>query len=184
MHMALSTHRWTRADLERLPDDGNKFEVIDGELLVSPAPRPAHDALVRVFWRLLDAYCDRTGIAHVSGHLPVFARGDSETIPDIVVREPSVPPPEKWDDAPMPMLVVEVLSDATRRRDTNTKRRFYLESGIPRYWIVDGDARTVRVVSRSEDRLEAAVLRWHPKGVAEALSIDLPSLFAEALGPV
>jgi hypothetical protein len=36
--MALETHRWTRADLQRLPDDGNKYEVIDGELLVSPAP--------------------------------------------------------------------------------------------------------------------------------------------------
>src|SRR5689334_3750498 len=92
MHMALKTHRWTRADLERMPEDGNKFEVIDGALLVSPAPRPAHDALVRVFWRVLSEYCERTGVAHVSGHLPVFVAGDSETIPDIVVREPVVPP--------------------------------------------------------------------------------------------
>jgi Uma2 family endonuclease len=184
MHMALRTHRWTRADLERLPDDGNKFEVIDGELLVSSAPRPAHDALVRVFWQLLAEYCGRTRIAHVSGHLPVFVRGDSETIPDIVVREPAVPPQEKWDDAPMPKLVVEVLSDATRRTDMNRKRRFYMESGIPEYWIVDGDARTVRVISGAEDRIEATALRWHPAGAADALSVDLQSLFAEALGPV
>jgi Uma2 family endonuclease len=182
MHMALESPRWTRADLARMPDADHKFEVIDGELLVSPAPRPAHDALVRVLWSLLATYCDRTGIAHVSGHMPVFVAGDSETIPDIVVRKPVVPPPEKWDDAPMPLLVVEVLSDATRQTDTIRKRQFYIESGIPEYWIVNGDARTVRVISSDGDRVEGRTLRWRPSTTLDALSIDLPSLFTEALG--
>jgi Uma2 family endonuclease len=183
MHMALSTHRWTRADLQRLPNDGNKYEVVQGELLVSPAPTPAHDALVRELWRRLNAYCEATGIGQVSGHLPAFVAGDSEAIPDLVVREAMVPPPDRWDDAPRPLLVVEVLSESTQRNDRVRKRGFYLASGIPEYWIVDGESRTIEIASIGGDRTEASLLRWHPPQAKHALELDVPALFEDALGP-
>jgi Uma2 family endonuclease len=182
MHMALSTHRWTRADLERLPDDGNKYEIIRGELLVSPAPRPAHEALVYTLRRLIEAYCDQEGIAKVFDGNSAFVSGDSEVIPDIVVRQLAFPPPDKWDFAPMPALVVEVLSESTRRNDLVKKRGFYPESGVPEYWIVDGDARSVVVVTTAGARTEKEILRWHPKGAERALEAELPRLFREALG--
>src|SRR3954467_13711607 len=85
MHMALKTHRWTRADLERMPDDGNRYEVVRGELLVSPAPRPAHDLLIHGLRRLLEPFCDREGLG-IIGSVQAFVTDDSETIPDLVIR--------------------------------------------------------------------------------------------------
>src|SRR3954451_11221393 len=97
MHMALKTHRWTRADLERMPDDGNRYEVIHGELLVSPAPLPMHASLVYVLRRLLEPFCDREQLGLVTGENQAVVFDDSETIPDLVVRRLPVPPPENWD---------------------------------------------------------------------------------------
>lgn len=181
MHMALKTHRWTRADLERMPDDGNRYEVIHGELLVSPAPRPAHDLLVHGLRRLLEPFCDHQRLG-IIGSVQAFVTDDSETIPDIVVRHVPVPPPATWDDAPMPLLVVEVLSDSTRRNDEVKKRAFYMEAGIPEYWIVDGEARSIRVITPAGDRTEAQAIRWAPPGSSETLSIDVQALFTKAIG--
>jgi Uma2 family endonuclease len=181
MHMALKTHDWTRADLERLPNDGNKYEVIHGELLVSPAPRPAHAYLARALRSLLDAFCVRERIGDV-GEVQAFVTKDSETIPDLVVRHLPLPPPKDWADAAMPSLVVEVLSDSTRRYDEVKKRAFYMEAGIPEYWIVDGTARTVRVITPGDDRIETTRLRWSPSGASASLEIDLQQFFTSALG--
>jgi Uma2 family endonuclease len=182
MHMALSTHRWTRADLERMPDDGNRYEVIHGELLVSPAPRPVHDLLIHRLRRLLEPYCDQHGLG-IIGSVQAFVTEDSETIPDLVVRHLPVPPPDEWDDAPMPLLVVEVLSDSTRRNDEVKKRAFYIEARIPEYWIVDGQARRIRVITSSGDRTESEAVQWSPRGASEPLTIDVQALFSTAIGP-
>src|SRR5205085_8861896 len=122
MHMALKTHRWTRADLERLPeDDGNRYEIIDGELLVTPAPRPAHDAIVEELGWLLNDYCRRVNLGRASHGRPVMVTESSHVEPDIVVRVRFVPP-DRWDDVPLPMLIVEVLSESTRQNDLVKKR--------------------------------------------------------------
>lgn len=182
MHMALKTHRWTRADLERLPDDGNRYEVIDGALLVSPAPRPAHARLVMAFGRAIDEYCRRVKIIEASYAHPAMVTATSEVGPDIVVRKCVVPPPDRWDDAPVPALIVEVLSESTRRNDLVKKRGFYLETGVPEYWIVDGDARTVVAVTRTGERMESRTLTWQPVDAEPRLEIDLQTLFEKALG--
>lgn len=182
MHMAATTRRWTRADLARLPDDGNIYEIIDGELLVTPAPRPAHEMIVEELGHALDEYCRRTGIGRASHSRPAMVTPDSEVEPDIVVRERMVPPPERWDDAPLPMLVVEVLSESSRRNDLIKKRRFYLDSGVPEYWIVDGESRSVGVVTPAGDRTEAHSLLWRPRDGIAPLELDLVRLFEESLG--
>jgi Uma2 family endonuclease len=111
-----------------------------------------------------------------------FVDDDSETIPDLAVRERITPPPARWDDVPRPILIIEVTSESTRRYDEVKKRAFYMESGIPEYWIVDGATRTIRIVTSAGDRTEAVTLRWQPFGTAAVLELDLPTLFAEALG--
>src|SRR4051812_2781311 len=103
MHMALQTHRWTRADLERLPDDGNKYEIVRGELLVSPGPRPAHDYIKSVLAERLITFCTTQESLRVFVE-GTFVDGDSETRPDIVVAASILPPPERWDDMPTPAL--------------------------------------------------------------------------------
>lgn len=179
MHMALKTHGWTRAEFDRLPDDGNRYELIHGELLVSPAPRPAHWALVHAFRQALEPFCTRHGIGAVSENC-ALAVDDSEVIPDVVVRQMPVPPPERWDDAPLPSLVVEVLSPTNRSVDLVRKRAFYMECGVPEYWVVDGDARTVLVITADGSRTESDVLRWSAAGAT--LELDLPQLFKQVLG--
>jgi Uma2 family endonuclease len=181
MHMALGTRPWTRADLERLPDDTNKYELVRGELLVSAMARPAHGYIKQEVRIRLEAYCIQERIGRVfeeSG----YALDESETIPDILVRERVLPPPDRCDDLPMPLLVVEVISESTRRNDEVKKRAFYMESGIPEYWIVDGKARTIRVITSTGDRVESTTLRWSPPGASKPLDIDIQDLFNEAIG--
>jgi Uma2 family endonuclease len=184
MYMALTTNRWTRADLDRLPeDDGNKYEILDGELLVTPAPRPAHEYIIDELGNLLSEYCRRTGIGRAFHGKSAVVTERSHLEPDIVVRARVVPPPKRWDDVPTPFLIVEVLSDSTRRRDLVKKRAFYMANGIPEYWIVDGDSRTVRVVTPSGERIETQSLRWHPAGAADPFNLDVAALFDATLGP-
>lgn len=93
---------------------------------------------------------------------------DSEVIPDIVVRQTPVPPLKRWDDVPTPILVAEVLSPSTERADLVKKRAFYMESGIPEYWIVDGEARSnsCRQGGWRDGRNETAALDTRWGGVA------------------
>ena len=93
------------------------------------------------------------------------------------------PQSERWEELPLPILVVEVLSGATRRRDHLQKRDFYMDAGIPEYWIVDGEHRSIRVVRPStHDSVVQDVLTWAPEGAREPLVIDVRAYFAEALG--
>lgn len=84
-----------------------------------------------------------------------------------------------WENAPTPILVIEVLSESTRRRDLDQKRRFYSdEVRAPEYWAVDPVGRTVRVVRPGfADRLEDHLLVWQPAGAATPLEIEVQALF-------
>jgi Uma2 family endonuclease len=102
----------------------------------------------------------------------------SEVEPDLFVRACKDGNPTAWDDAPPPILVVEVLSDSTRRRDHTVKRALYLAAGIPDYWIVDPESRNVRVVRSGGDVTLRGALRWEPAGASSACVISLDELFA------
>lgn len=183
LHMALSTRAWTLAELDRLPNDGNRYELVDGALFVTPAPSPVHEELVAVLNAILAPYVH----AHRLGR--VYTRGevrsdDSAVEPDLMVR-PAMPAlPATWAEMPTPLLVVEVLSRTTRQRDERQKRGFYQRIGVGEYWMVDRWSRTIRVVGGDGvDRVEESVLTWHPCGASEALRIDVTAYFHEALGP-
>jgi Uma2 family endonuclease len=185
MLMAQKTRRWSRADLARMPkDDGNSYEVVRGELFVTPAPRSAHQQVVVVLHRLIAPYvwAQHLGDVHLPRSVMVF--DGSEVEPDLMVR-PAVPmPPPEWSEAPVPLLVVEVLSAITRRRDLGPKRALYLDAGVAEYWIVDAGRRVVRVVRPGEaDAVAAGSLTWHPRGASSPLVVDLGGLFFDALGP-
>jgi Uma2 family endonuclease len=77
-------------------------------------------------------------------------------------------------------LVVEALSDSTRRRDLVQKRAFYLDAGIPEYWIIDPEAKNVRVVRReNEDQVVSGELIWAPREASEPLKLDVGNLFSD-----
>jgi Uma2 family endonuclease len=183
MVMAQTTAVWTLADLDRLPDDGNRYEVVDGELFVTPAPSPAHEALAYELRDILEPYVRAQRIGRVHTPRTVIRTRGSEVEPDLMVRPITKLPPAKWEEAPIPLLVVEILSRTTWRRDHEQKRAFYLRNSVEQYWVVDGKRRTILVVTHNaDDALVTQDLVWHPTGASEALTVDVPAYFRAALG--
>ena len=183
MDMATKTRRWTSADLESLPDDGNRYEVLDGELFVTPQAEYGHQYVAAAIARILFDYCHAHGIGEVVGPgAVVWAKNELQ--PDVQVIPGRHDPlrKTKWRDLPRPMLVVEVLSDSTRWRDVGKKRDAYLRLKIPTYWIVDLDERSVEVWSATspEALLVTDVLRWRPVAGLPALEIQLASIFGSS----
>jgi Uma2 family endonuclease len=181
-----SHKHWTAADLHEIPDDRNRYEIVDGELFVTPAPSFVHQRLSVHFFRVVDAFLQ----AHRIGEV-IYAPADVELANDTVV-EPDlfvVPPidgkpPRSWQEVGRLLLVIEILSPSTARVDRTVKRRRYQREGIPEYWIVDGDARVVERWRPEDDRPEiiSEMLEWRPDPDLPALRIELQGLFAAALG--
>lgn len=183
MPMATTSRRWTADDLDQLPDDGNRYEVVAGRLLVTPPPSPPHEAVVNALGRLLEAYVD----SHALG--AVFRRSDlrfdahNRVDPDlsvIPIRRPGVP--RAWRDAPRPVLLAEVLSPGTWRHDLEWKRDLYRQEQIPVAWIVDHEERRVHVVRPAlDDVVVVERLVWQPEGAPVPFAIGLPAFFRQAL---
>jgi Uma2 family endonuclease len=183
MHMVDRIRRWTIGDLYSLPDDGNKYELIRGQLFVTPPPTDANETIGARLHRLLDPYVAANGLGLIYRPRAVVRMpDDTEVEPDLMVRQPQDEPDASWASAPLPILVVEIASDSTRRRDRTQKRHLYAGAGIEQYWIVDGEERTVRVVRPdSEDVTIRESLRWHPVGVAEPLVSPVADIFGPLL---
>jgi Uma2 family endonuclease len=176
MHMSQATRAWTLAELHRLPDDGNKYELVHGELFVTPAPRPGHERILARLRRAIDPYVERNGLG-VTQARGVVRFNESEVEPDLLVRSDSQSVAD-WEDAPIPVLVVEVLSDTTRRRDQLQKRDYYLEVGVADYWIIDPEQRTIRVIRPGAvDDVRNDTATWLPSGVATPFEMPLSTLF-------
>lgn len=127
---------WTVADRNALPDDGKRYEVIDGVLFVNAAPRPAHQGvLVSLAMVLRDAAPEHLKV-HVAP-LDVVLADDTVVEPDVLVA-PASAFSELNLPAP-PLLAVEVLSPSTRRVDLQVKKERYERAGVTSYWIVDAD---------------------------------------------
>lgn len=170
------THRWTRADLARLPDDGNRYEVLDGVLLVTPQAAFGHQHVATRLCLALAAYCERNEIGTVvaPGAVP---HGKSELQPDVQV----VPGPLRfsadWTELPTPILVAEVLSPSTERRDLGIKRDAYLRWGVKDYWVIDLDERRAHVFGGERAETVVDVLRWKPRRGVEAFELRVSALF-------
>ena len=182
MHMAHATKAWTLDQMHRLPDDGNKYELIDGELFVTPAPSPAHEMLAVRLREILEQYVRMHKLGVLWTPRAVVQKRGSEVEPDLMLRPFVTPLPAKWNAMPVPLLVVEVLSPTTARRDRNQKLGFYRRIGVREYWMVDRDSRTIRVVTAQDDLITGTELVWHPEGASEPLVIDVESYFSSVLG--
>ena len=179
------TRQWTRAEVLALPGDGKRHELVDGELLVSPASRVFHQAAVMRLTMLLAPYVAEHHLGLlISVPADLDLRSGQLVQPDVfVVRADPVSPPATWEEVDVPMLVVEVLSPATAHHDRIIKRRRYQRSGVPVYWIVDLEARLVEVWTPGAvaPTIADEVLEWQPDTTAEPLVIALGRLF-EGLG--
>ena len=184
MSMVASAKRWTVEDVLRLPDDGNRYEVVDGELLVTPSPELRHEVASIELFRRLDAYVqrERIGTLFVSRGDVFFGGGKQYVQPDLFfVPLTTEQLPSAWRDVGIPALVVEVLSPTTARADRVIKRRTYQDAGVSEYWIVDLDARVIERWRPGDERGEllSTVLKWNPAGASVPFSIDLVDYFLE-----
>ena len=180
MHMATATKKWTLEELHSLPEDGNKYELVRGELFVTPPPDPEHETIAARLTRLIDPYVEANGLGFVYRPKAVVRYDGSEVEPDLMVsqRIPSAGGDTAWDRAPKPILIVEIHSGSTRRRDKLQKRSLYMDAGIAEYWMIDPERRTITSVRRDvADVVATGEVTWSPPGVTEALTFEVARVF-------
>ncbi|HTJ75398.1 MAG TPA: Uma2 family endonuclease [Acidimicrobiales bacterium] len=139
--------RWgealTAEDLEDTPDDGHRYELVDGCLIVTPAPNLAHQELVGALHILLHGACP-PGYKVILGPFDFKAGPATVLEPDLLVARSDDFGPQRIEQAPL--LVVEVSSPSTRRIDRGTKRLAFEAAGVAAYWLVDPDGPSLTVL--------------------------------------
>ena len=186
MAMPAQPTEWTVEMVRALPDDGNRYEVIGGELFMTPAPSWTHQRAVGELFRILMPYLEE----HVLGDA-IIAPADVLFGPkDMVEPDLFVVPlvdgsaPRTWEAVGRLLLAVEVLSPSTLRTDRRDKRDLYQRKGVPEYWIIDVDARQVERWRPNDASPETLIetLAWQPDRFTVPLAIDLPKYFGRVLG--
>ena len=160
----------TYKDYEALPADGRRYELHEGELSVTPSPSPAHQRVIRNLYNILQQHVGTRGLGEL-----LFAPIDcilSETTvvqPDLIYLDTTRLGivSHRGIEGP-PSLVVEVLSPSTTQIDRSTKRQLYARHGVPYYWIVDPEARTIEAYVLSKDGYQLSAR------VAGADAVSLP----------
>ena len=137
--------RLTYADFCALPDDGRRYEILDGDLYMSPSPVPLHQQIALNLALVLADHVRRNRLGRVYvAPLDVLLSENDVVEPDVVYvsRERAAIITPKNIQGP-PDLLIEVLSPATADRDLTDKRNIYARCGVPFYWIIDPDKRTL-----------------------------------------
>ena len=180
MAMPLASY-YSAADVRALPDDGNRYETVHGELLVTPAPSYFHQRVIERLFRWLGTYLAANGIEELlTAPADISSAEDTLVQPDLFVADCAAAKRSgQWSDIRTLHLVIEVLSPASIRADRFTKRRLYQEQRIPTYWLVDIEQRQVEMWTPDAHFpvVERERLTWrHPAVEADCL-IDLGALF-------
>lgn len=185
MSMASSAHLWTADEVRALPDDGNRYEAVDGELLVTPAPARVHQEASRQLFRLLDAYTRAHGVGETFFAPADIGAGRMSLVqPDLFVVPRQAPGRREWEVLRELVLAVEILSANTAIADRFTKRGLYQRQGVPEYWSVDVDARVFERWQPGDEMPELLDRRitWQPSAAHPPLEIDLNTYFTAVLG--
>ncbi len=158
--MASSTPaiKLTYDDYRNTPDD-ERHELLDGELVLAPAPRLSHQRVAMQLGALLHAFVREQGLGHVfAAPCDVVLSHTDVVQPDLlfVAREREYVLRNGDNVRGAPDVVIEILSPATAARDRTVKRELYAKHGVGEYWPVDPAAKTVTVLLRSEHGFDAA----------------------------
>jgi len=186
MAMPAYPTEWTVDMVRALPDDGNRYEVIDGELFVTPAPTWTHQRAVLEMVMLVRPYVleHRLGDVIIAPADVVF--GPRNVVePDLfVVPLVEGVVPRAWEEVGRLLLTIEVLSPSTSRTDRREKRDLYKSKAVPDYWIVDVASAVIERCTPNDSLSEilSDVVEWQPDQFIPPLRIDVPAYFARVLG--
>ncbi len=146
---------WTYDDLLALPDDGKRYEIIEGELYELPGPNAEHALTIVNLLLLLAPIVRALGGTILTAPFDVFFPGADPVQPDILVLLPAGASLRRRGVRGAPDLVIEVLSPSNRGHDLLTKRALYGRAGVREYWVVDPVARTIEILVLDRDALHA-----------------------------
>jgi Uma2 family endonuclease len=163
----------TYAEYCLLPDDGKRYQVIEGELIVSPAPRTSHQRIVLRLAMLLEPYVDMHSLGAIYiAPTDVVLAPSTVVQPDIAfVRSDHLDAITDLNIQGPPDLCIEVLSPGTEATDRERKRALYARYGVPEYWIVDPVRRSVSLFVREGERYTLAREAFEDDEVTSALLV-------------
>ncbi|HEY7895211.1 MAG TPA: Uma2 family endonuclease [Gemmatimonadaceae bacterium] len=182
---SLQPRRWTVREVSRLidarPAYTPRYELVNGELLVTPAPTRRHQRVIIQLAFRLQPYLTVQRVGELLLGPDVRLREGTLFEPDLCI----VPAPDGRLDKTSnpishPLLICEALSPSSVRHDRFTKRRAFQRDGVPDYWVVDGAAGTFEVWHPHAERAELidSRLTWRPAGCTEPFELDVKAFFA------
>ena len=182
MNPPATPYTWTYSEYARFPDDGNRYEVIDGEVLVTPAPSTMHQEVVARVLIALRAYAERHALGIVLPDVDVLFATGHFLRPDIVFvpadRRDGIS--DRGIEVP-PGLIVEIQSPTSSSIDRVKKPRRYGDFGVSEYWVLDPVASEALIWKFAEGAREPErhtdAFEWRPAGTVEALVLDPGNLF-------
>lgn len=178
-------HRWTVREVARLidkrPGYTPRYELVDGELLVTSAPSNRHQRLLMELAFCLRGYLRDQPVGEVLlGPVDLRLRRGTRFEPDLcVVPAPNGRLAKAANPIPRPLLIAEAVSPSSGRHDRFTKRRAFQRDGVPDYWVLDGDAENIEVWHpRDEQAVVSGRLTWNPEGCTTPFELDVAAFFA------
>ena len=185
MGMPRTAEHWTAEMVRALPNDGNRYELVSGQLLVTPAPAPRHQVAAAALYDRLAPFLREHRLGTILWSPADISLGEDEVLqPDLFVFRAPGGPPRVWREITSLILAIEILSPGTERYDRTVKRRRYQRAGTPEYWVVDLDEH--RVERWRPDAVAAEVMTdrmtWQPDPQFPALDIDLTTFLAALHG--
>lgn len=180
MAMPSLVPKYTLSDLDRFPNDGNRYELLDGFLLVTPAPKSPHQILQSMLVRELTFYFGRRPSVYVLTPGAVEVAPGTHLEPDVLVIPKTGKPPESWLAVRDWWLAIEISGRGSRVYDRDFKGPAYVRAGVSTYWRVDLRDRCVYVSTRAQpgEVRHEAQLHWSPPDLTtEPFELDIPALF-------
>ncbi len=179
MVMVLPVPRFTIDMLDDFPDDGNRYELLEGTLLVTPAPAWDHQVIAT---RLVLLLGNALGADAQVVAVGAIQRGKNTQLqPDILVVPPGYGPKANWRQIHGWWLAVEVMSPSSRIYDREVKRAAYLALGVQEYWLVDLGSRSIEIWVPGERNgtIVTESLTWRPASLGREIILGLREIFGE-----
>jgi Uma2 family endonuclease len=180
MAMPVTVPTYTLDDLERFPDDGSRYELLDGVLLVTPAPRAVHQIVASNIQMQLAMALVPGRHAHVVGPGAITVPPRTQLQPDVLVYPARFSPAMDWASVTEHWLAVEVLSRSSRVYDREVKRDAYFALGVGQVWLADYHDQSVEVwQARGRHTVVRDVIRWRVPTLDLVVPVNLATVFAD-----